>query len=254
MPSTFTPIPAETERREPGIGGKPPVDRRPTGGGGGGGDDDWGQPHRGPRELLYRVRTFVFCALAGDMVFFAVLVALFYARQAGLHMDPRTNEFIGDWHPVALPPILYLNTAALLLSSLTMEFARRTIFREIDVLEEWLGLGYPALRRTKPWLAATLLFGALFLAGQFVAWKQLTAQGFAFDRFSTPASYFFYVITGLHAAHLVLGVAALLLCLGALRVLKRVEFRQIAVDTTAWYWHAMGLAWLILLAVLALGQ
>ena len=24
---------------------------------------------------------------------------------------------------------------------------------------------------------------------------------------------------------------------------KRVELRQIAVDTTAWYWHAMGLAW-----------
>jgi cytochrome c oxidase subunit 3 len=36
--------------------------------------------------------------------------------------------------------------------------------------------------------------------------------------------------------------------------LKRVEYRQIAVDATAWYWHAMSLAWLLLLAVLALGQ
>ncbi len=35
MPSIFTPTPAEIERKEPGIGGKPPVDRRPTGGGGG---------------------------------------------------------------------------------------------------------------------------------------------------------------------------------------------------------------------------
>ncbi len=43
MPATFTHSPAETERKEPGIGGKPPVDRRPTGGGGGGGDDDWRQ-------------------------------------------------------------------------------------------------------------------------------------------------------------------------------------------------------------------
>ncbi len=41
MPSIFTPTPAETERRDPGFGGKPPVARRPTGGGGGGGDDDW---------------------------------------------------------------------------------------------------------------------------------------------------------------------------------------------------------------------
>jgi cytochrome c oxidase subunit 3 len=147
-----------------------------------------------------------------------------------------------------------LNTAVLLVSCLTMELARRNIFREIDVLEEWLGLGRPALRRALPWLGATLALGALFLAGQWTAWRQLTAQGFAFDRFATPAGYFFYLITGLHAVHLLLGVAALTFCLSALGWLRRVEFRQIAVDATAWYWHAMGLAWLVLLAVLALGQ
>jgi cytochrome c oxidase subunit 3 len=254
MPATFTHSPAQTERKEPGFGGKPPVARRPTGGGGGGGDDEWQSGERGPRELLLRIRFFVLSALAADMIFFAVLVAIFFARQAGTHMDPRTHEQIGDWHPVLLPPILYLNTAVLLISSLTMEIARQSIFREIDVLEEWLGLGRPALRRTLPWVGATLALGILFLAGQGLAWKQLTAQGFAFNQFSTPASYFFYVITGLHAAHLLLGLAALLLCVSALGWLKRVEFRQIAIDVSAWYWHAMGIAWLLLLAVLALGQ
>lgn len=254
MPSIFTPIPAETERKAPGTGGKPPVDRRPTGGGGGGGDDDWKSPHHGPREALYRARAFVFCALAGDMMFFVVLVLLFYARQASTHMDPQTLRQIGDWHPILLPPILFLNTAALLLSSLTMEAARRHIFREIDVLEEWLGMGKPALHRALPWIAATLFLGMLFLAGQVAAWRQLTAQGFAFDRWATPASYFFYLITGLHAAHLVLGVLALLACLCGLSLLKRVEARQIAVDATAWFWHTMGFAWLVLFAVLMLGQ
>ena len=90
-----------------------------------------------------RFASLSFPGLAGDMMFFAILVALFFARQAGTHMDPRTHEQIGDWHPVLLPPILYLNTALLLLSGLTMEIARRNIFREIDVLEEWLGLGHP---------------------------------------------------------------------------------------------------------------
>jgi cytochrome c oxidase subunit 3 len=255
MPATFTRTPADTERKEPGIGGKPPVTRRPTGGGGdGGGDDNWKRERGGPRELLMRFRFFVFSALAADMIFFGILVAIFFARQAGTHMDPRSHAQIGDWHPVALPPILYLNTALLLLSGLTMELARRNIFREIDVLEEWLGLGRPALNRTLPWLGATLNLGALFLAGQWIAWRQLTAQGFAFDQFSTPASYFFYLITGFHAAHLLLGVAALIFCLSALGWLKRVEFRQIAVDATAWYWHVMSLTWLVLLAVLALGQ
>lgn len=94
----------------------------------------------------------------------------------------------------------------------------------------------------------------MFLYGQFTAWRQLTAQGFAFDQWSTPASYFFYVITGLHAAHLLLGVAALIFCLTVLGWLKRVEYRQIVVDATAWYWHTMSLAWLLLLAVLVTGQ
>jgi len=183
-----------------------------------------------------------------------VLVALFYARQTGTQMDPRTLRQMGDWRPVQLPPILFLNTAVLALSSLTMELARERIFREIDVLEEWLGLGRPALRRSLPWLWTTLALGLVFLAGQAVAWRQLTAQGFAFDRWATPASYFFYLITGLHAAHLAVGVFALCFCVTALGWLKRVESRQVAVDATAWFWHTMGLAWLVLFAVLVFGQ
>ena len=169
-------------------------------------------------------------------------------------MDARTLRQVGDWHPLPPPPILFLNTAVLLLRGRTMEIARRHIFREIDVLEEWLGLGQPALRRTRPWLAATLALGLLFLGGQVMAWRQLTEQGFAFDQFATPASYFFYLITGLHAAHLALGILALLFCVGALGWLRRVESRQIAVDATAWFWHTMGLAWVVLFAVLVFGQ
>jgi cytochrome c oxidase subunit 3 len=51
-----------------------------------------------------------------------------------------------------------------------------------------------------------------------------------------------------------IGVLALLFCLCALTRLKRVESRQIAVDSTAWFWHTMGFAWLVLFGVLVLGQ
>jgi len=257
MPATFTHRPPKKKRRDPGTGGLPPVVRRPTGGDGDGGDgggDNWKNERGGPRELLRRVRSAVFLVLGADLVLFAVLVSIFFARQTGTHMDPRTHSQIGDWHPLMLPRILFFNTAALLVSSLTMELARRRIFHEIDVLEEWLGLGRPALHRALPWLGATLTLGMLFLAGQWTAWRQLTARGFGFDQYSTPASYFFYLMTGLHAVHLLLGIAALAVCLCALGWLKRVEFRQIAVDATAWYWHTMSLIWLLLLGVLALGQ
>jgi cytochrome c oxidase subunit 3 len=255
MPSSYTQASPDLERKLPGTGGKPPVTRRPTGGGGGGGgDDEHKNPRRGPRELLHRVRTFVFCALAGDMMFFAVLVAMFYARQAGTRIDLQSLRLITDWHPLMMPPILFLNTALLLVSSLAMERARWQIFREIDVLEEWLGLGKPALRRTLPWVALTFTLGALFLAGQMIAWRQLTTQGFPFDHTATPASYFFYLITGMHALHLIAGLLALLFCLVGLARLGRVESRQVAVDSVAWFWHAMNLAWIVLFAVLIFGQ
>ena len=82
----------------------------------------------------------------------------------------------------------------------------------------------------------------------------MTARGYAFSRSSAPAAIFFYLFTGLHAAHLLVGVAAILFCLGALGWFKRVEIRQIAVDVTAWYWYAMSLLWLVLFTVLALGE
>jgi cytochrome c oxidase subunit 3 len=134
-----------------------------------------------------------------------------------------------------------------------MEIARRHIFHELDVVEEWLGLGRPALRRTIPWLAATLVLGGLFVAGQVNAWSQLKLEGFAFDGRATPATYYFYLITGIHAAHLVLGLLALTGCLATLGFLRKVEYRQIAVDSLAWFWHTMGIVWLLLFGLLAMG-
>ena len=115
------------------------------------------------------------------------------------------------------------------------------------------GVCRPALRRPLPWLGATLLLGGLFVAGQWTAWRQLTGQGYAFDRWATPAIYFFYVITGVHAAHLALGLLALAVSAACLGLLRKVEYRQIAVDSLSWYWHAMGLAWVLLFALLAWG-
>ena len=253
MPATFTRHPVEIERKDTGIGGKPPLDRRPTGGGGDG--DNWeNRPsgRRGPRELLSRYRLGVIFALAGDLMFFVAIVSAFFVRQSAGHFDAREN-YISDWRPLAVPPILWLNTAALLLSSVTVEMARRQLFREIDVMEEWLGLGRPAVKRAAPWLIATVILGVVFLVGQWIAWKQLVLAGFSFNS-PDPSSHFFYLITGTHGLHLVLGILALAGALVGLFTLRRIELRQIVVDCTAWYWHTMGLFWIFLFALLVLFQ
>ena len=71
---------------------------------------------------------------------------------------------------------------------------------------------------------------------------------------SNPSSHFFYLITYTHAAHLFLGIGALVISLSSLYASRLLETRQIIVDCSAWYWHAMGLFWIFLFVLLAFFQ
>ena len=138
----------------------------------------------------------------------------------------------GDWRHVALPGILYLNTALLLVSSATLALGRRR-----------LRAGAPGTA----FLTATLALGLLFLAGQVVAWRELAAQGVYLA--SNPASDFFYIFTALHGLHLIGGIAALGYLLGRLRGTGSPPWP--ALEAVTLYWHFMGVLWLYLLLVLA---
>jgi cytochrome c oxidase subunit 3 len=251
MPATYTRYPIDIERKDTGMGGKPPVDSRPTGGGGGG-DDNW--EHRSssrhePRALLTtRYRRVLLYGLVADLMVFAALVGEFLVREGAGGMAASLHA--AAWHSWAVPPILWVNTAILLLSGVTMELARRPFFSEVEIMEEWLGLGRPALRRSLPWLMVTLMLGGLFLAGQWMAWGQLASRGILAG--STPMSHFFYLITRVHAAHLLLGMAALAGTVGSMFFLRRVLWRQVAMDCAAWYWYTMSALWMLLFIVLVL--
>jgi cytochrome c oxidase subunit 3 len=181
-------------------------------------------------------------------MFFVSIVSVFFVAHGSGHVDANAR-FINDWLYIPIPSILWLNTAVLLLSSLTIEIARRHMFREMDVMDEWLGLGRPVSRAAMPWLIATLVLGCLFVAGQVVAWHQLAAQRIFY--YTSQSSHSFFLFTGMHGLHLLLGVAALTGALIGLFVSKQTETRQIMVDLAAWYWHSMGLLWIVLFALLA---
>lgn len=257
MPSIITPTHTEREKKrrlddhDSGHGRRPPTDKRT---GGGGDNDNWNdrpEGRRGPREKLSRYRMGLFFGLAGDLMFFVAIVSAFFVAQGTGHYDAY-NNYINQWLPTTIPPILWLNTAVLIVSAITMEIARRHMFRENDVMDEWLGLGKPITRRALPWVSATMLLGLLFLAGQWMAWRQLAVEHVFFG--SNPSSHFFYLITYTHAVHLFLGIGALSGALIGLSRSRQLEARQILVDCTAWYWHAMGLFWIFLFVLLAFFQ
>jgi len=143
-----------------------------------------------------------------------------------------------DWQSFTLPPILYLNTALILCSSVTLEIARRRVATFMG------GVALPGESPAR-WLYITLVFGLLFVAGQYVAWVRLRAEGLYLA--TNPSSSFFFLLTCVHAVHLVGGISALsYVDLQALR-LRLGPGKRTAVDVSAAFWHFLDAVWVFLM-------
>ena len=171
------------------------------------------------RPGLYRVGVASICGSV--FAFFTALMIAYYWRS-------RRPPF---WDPIPLPQTLWVSTALILASSATFEAARRVFRRGMWRLASHL-------------LLATASLGAAFLASQLTAWRELVLSGAFLAQ--NPHSTFFYLFTGLHAAHLIGGLVALFVVL-----LGRSKRREL-VDVVAYYWHFLGLLWCALFAVLRL--
>jgi cytochrome c oxidase subunit III len=183
---------------------------------------------------LTPARTGVWIAIATISMSFAAYTSALLVRQGTA----------SDWAQFRLPPILYLNSLVLLASSATIARARRRMAAG-PVAGAARSFGSLGGR----WLALTLGLGLLFVAGQLLAWRQLADAGLYLA--SNPGSSFFYVFTGLHALHLLGGMAALGYVLW--RLWRTPAAPPVnAAGATALYWHFMDLLWLYLLLVLAL--
>ena len=235
--------------RKPKLGGGGPGKIPHRRGYGGGDDGDHNEPGGWPsrKEKLRRYRVGMLLCIISVSTLFICLTAVYVMRQSMGRYDPGRKEFISDWRPLHLPySQLWTNTALLLLSSITLEFARRRMNRESEFYV--LGIQAPRMKRDLPWLGITLFLAFGFLAGQTMGWSSLRSQGL-FVR-SNPSSSFFFVLTGTHAVHLAGGIIALLFAAWGAWVKHRFESRQLVVEVTSWYWHFMGVLWLYIFGLL----
>lgn len=161
------------------------------------------------------------------MMFAAFTSALFVRKGSSL-----------DWRHFTLPSILYFNTILLLGSSVTLEVARRRVAVFMGGLKS-------QAESPARWLYVTLFLGLLFVAGQYVAWLQLSAQGVFLA--TNPSSSFFYVLTAAHGLHVLGGLGGITY---VIRNLSKSLLRRNTLDATARYWHFMDVLWLYLLLLL----
>jgi cytochrome c oxidase subunit III len=173
-------------------------------------------------------KTGIWVALAAISMTFAAFTSALIVRQ-GAAMD---------WHHLTLPRILYFNTLVLLVSSVTLEMSRRRVA---------VFMGGPRTIELNParWLYVTALLGVVFVAGQYVAWLQLRSEGLYLA--TNPNSSFFYLLTAVHALHVLGGLVGLTY---VVRKLHRVVLRRSTLDTFSYYWHFMGILWVYLLLLL----
>jgi cytochrome c oxidase subunit III len=207
--------------------------RQPRSGSGNGG---WrnlvpaGEPRSVQEYAPPPASTGIWVALAAISMSFAALTSALVVRRGGAV----------DWRHFTLPSVLYLNTVVLFASSITLELGRRRIATFMGGLRS--GAANPAR-----WLYVTLLLGLLFVAGQYVAWRQLSAQGLYLA--TNPSSSFFYVFTAAHGLHVLGGLGGLGRVIGKL---NKLVLRRSTLDATSRYWHFMDLLWVYLLLLLGM--
>lgn len=232
-------------RLRPGGGGRPPLDRPRGGGGGGGGHGGDGLPDYGERLRRYRLGLAI--ALVSIVTLFVCMGAAFIFQHGFDIYDPSTGTYIRQWQPLHLPmSLLWLNTLVLVVSSFTLELARRQAIRQSALAPALRIPGIVDDNRVFPWLPITVILGCAFLAGQALAWtRTLTAP-------RSASGSFFFLLTGTHALHVAAGLIALIYALTLAWRHKSPDQRRIVVDVTSWYWHVIGVLWIYLFALLSL--
>jgi len=180
-------------------------------------------------------------AKVGLGVFLAVVGSLFVLLISAYSMRMQAP----DWRSLPVPDLLWLNTAILVLSSIALQWAQ--------VAAKHGQTRRGQLDDVKIGLLAGAAFALMFLVGQVLVWRQLTAAGYLLA--TNPANAFFYLMAGLHALHLCGGLVAL--GRTAAKVWQEghrpdwISGRiRLSVGLCAAYWHFLLFVWLIVLSML----
>jgi len=176
-----------------------------------------------------RYRIGAWAGIGGIVMLFTALASAYIVRSASGN----------DWQPIVMPKVLWLSTAVILFSSVTMEISRRALKQQHN-------------SRYSSWLTLTVVLGLGFVATQLIAWRQLWRQGVYMA--SNPHSSFFYLFTAAHGVHLLGGLVALSCLLLRTRKQRDTvegELRRIgAADAASIYWHFLDGLWISLFLLL----
>jgi cytochrome c oxidase subunit III len=138
-----------------------------------------------------------------------------------------------NWQEIITPDVFWYSTAAILLSSLTIQMALRSFKQR-------------KMNRYRQLMAVTVLLGAAFVVLQTIGFQQLWNSGIQLKGVA-GAGQFLYVIFGLHALHVLGGIIALIVMLVKAFFGKTKTYASTGIEVAAIYWHFVDVLWIYLL-------
>lgn len=174
------------------------------------------------RKGFYAPLFALWAGMGSIVMMFGSLTSAYIVRQGA-----------GNWLEFRMPDIFFYSTIVMLVSSVTLHGSYWAFRNNREMLYKLL-------------LPLTLVLGIIFVTMQYQGWNALYAIGVALD--GNPGGSFFYVISGIHAAHVIGGIFALTVALLHAFMLpyKPTEKRRRRFQLVLHYWHFVDFLWLYL--------
>lgn len=163
---------------------------------------------------------------------FIITIMMLFASQASAYLVRRAE---GNWAEFEVPQIFWFSTLVLMVSSGSMHWALFSTRKN-------------NIANLKIAVALTFIFGVVFLVMQYLGWQNLQQQGVFLK--GNPSGGFFYIFTGLHMAHLLLGLGILVATLIVAFKMQIDSKNTILVEVCATAWHFLDILWVSLFAFL----
>jgi cytochrome c oxidase subunit 3 len=165
--------------------------------------------------------------LGSEFMFFSGLFAAFFTIRAAAPVWPPPGTKLDTVQALVF-------TVVLLVSSPTMQFG---------VWAQEQG----QFRKAKVWIVTSLLLGAAFLANQGYEWRTL-----GFSPKNNAYQSLFFIMSGLHGLHVLLGLVAMTALLGRLAGSNKDPGETAVFQAVSYYWHFVDIMWIGLFSCLFL--
>lgn len=174
------------------------------------------------RNKIHPKKFALYAGCASILMMFVAMTSAYIVRQAA-----------GNWLEFKLPNVFLYSTIVIIASSLTLQGAYRAFIN-----------GNSSVYRSL--LTLTLGLGLGFLVLQYQGW--LAMRDIGVELVGNPSGSFVYVISALHAAHILGGIAALVVAMLHAYSLphKVTPVRKLRFELTLTYWHFVDFLWIYL--------